>query len=602
MIRNFIEKTKQIIKAVQATEREAKEEQEKKNRKTYCPELSPEHDCIRPIWADPPVISENETGVAIPPHVGEEANLQKEEESDAGAETKKDLTCSLFTVKRSLDKRSELPIYILKERTDIHLMLPECETLRCTALEVEKDGKVAVKKEEVEYELNLDNDTIRLYDKADEILDFYYKHPRTVFLYDDDENCGKISFHCIAVLGESSQPIFADISDMKERIDSIIEYAKLLPEQQSFVNKRREDAKKMNHEDPKKEIYRPLVRREQLQMLYKICKGAYPLDVQKKIEALLGDLNDQRRGSAHTLAKLSFYLGIDCSPVEQKKLCYAEIMHVLDKHINGCGELKELLAECVIELQHSRSSYFSILLYGAPGMGKTSVIDAFCELLNAESYCINCGIANPLQLSGSPDYYENGQASEFAEFLRNMGVAKYYVLALDEVDKAITNHREGSINASLIKILGPQRAYHDNYLEDDIALRHCVVICTANDKSKIPDYIIDRFEGRCFNMGEYNYNEKAEIGKKFILPKELGEHLIPDADLSITDGAMTLMAKDYCEDKGAREIRGCVQAVIRKVLVEWDRGLIPKPFTVDEEYVRTHLKSKKKHQNPMGFA
>ena len=592
MIRKLFEKAKHIRNTISLTNEKEIEKEEEKEK---------EEDPAWPVSIDPPCFKEYETGVAVPKHLRDELIFPFDEDPKENKEVKKDLVCSLFTVKHVSEKRSDLPIYTLKEREDPRLMLPECETMHGAIRQIEEAGKVAVKKEEVEYELKLGKDTIRLYDKDDTLLHFYYKHQGVVYLYDDGEENGKISFDCIAVLGESSQQLFADISNMKERIDSIVEYAKLLPAQRSFVNKRREDAKRFSHNDSHTDVYRPLLRKEQLQMLYKVCKDAYPLDVQKKIEELLGDLNEQRRGSAHTLAKLSFYLGIDSSPVEQKKISYTEIMHVLDKHINGCEELKELLAECVIELQHSRSPYFSILLYGAPGMGKTSVIDAFCELLNASSYFINCGIANPLQLSGSPDYYENGQASEFAEFLRNMGTARYYVLGLDEIDKAIMDHREGSVNSALIKILGPQRSYHDNYLEDDIPLKHCVVICTANDISRIPDYIIDRFEGRYFYMGEYSYSEKAEIGKKFILPKELGEHLISPDELSIADEAMELMAKDYCDDKGAREIRGCVQAVIRKVLVEWERGIIPKPFIVDEEYVKSHLKSKKKQQNPMGF-
>ena len=76
--------------------------------------------------------------------------------------------------------------------------------------------------------------------------------------------------------------------------------------------------------------------------------------------------------------------------------------------------------------------------------------------------------------------------------------------------------------------------------------------------------------------------------------------MIQPSDLTVTDGAMQLMAEEYCNDHGAREIRGNIQHVIRKVITEWERGLAGKPLVVDEAYVRSHLKAKKR-KAAMGF-
>ena len=492
-------------------------------------------------------------------------------------------------------KLREMPVYMLENRERSNKDVTACEVVHGSVRDFLSAKKMPVQKGKYACEIVLDEDTVRLFtEDKDHCFYVYYEHKETIYRYADSENV--FSFPCKAIVGESVHWIFSGISDLKERAGSIRTYGKLTPMQQAYV--RRRAAMKSHTEDRPREIHKPFMNKKQLKMLYAVCKESFSPEKQQKIEQLLSEASDYNRQD-DALRQLSYFLGIDTCPVKRDKRSYDEIIAIMDRHIYGRDDLKAMIAECIIEAQYMSAQYFSILLIGSPGVGKTNFSEALCEVFESDMIFIDCGIIQPLDLFGVVKSYKDAQPSKVAQEFWSLGHTNAVVI-LDEIDKMITEDRDGNGFSALLKPLGPQRKYHDDYLNDDIDVSNCKFVCTANDYNCIPDYIIDRFEGRVVFVSDYSYEEKAEIGKKFVLPRELREHHIDPADLTITDEAMLLMAREYCSDKGAREITGNIRTIFRKVITEWERGLLSKPTVVDETYVRSHLL--KKPQATFGFS
>ena len=503
-------------------------------------------------------------------------------------------TAAGFKVIKCSYSLGDLPYHKSQQREHIS-DVTKCEVVHDSIRAFLDAGKLTVQQEKYPFEIILSDDTARLFtEDRDHCFYVYYEHPERIYLYTDSAEA--LMFKCQAIVGEEIHWLFSGISDLSERAKTIRTYTKLTPEQQAYV--RRKAVMRAQSEISTKESHKPFLEKKQLKMIYSICRDTYSPEKRQKIEGLLEEASDYSRQS-DALTQLSYLLGIDTCPVKQNKRTYDEIIAIMDKHIYGRQELKEMIAECIIDAQYTSAQYFSILLIGSPGVGKTNFCEALCEVFDCEQIFIDCGIIQPLDLFGLVRSYKDAQPSKVAKEFRALGHTNAVVI-LDEIDKIITEDRDGNGFSALLKPLGPQRQYHDDFLDDDIDVSNCKFVCTANDYNSIPDYIIDRFEGRVVFVSDYSYQEKAEIGKKFVLPRELREHHIDPSELTITDDALLLMAREYCSDKGAREITGNIRMIFRKVITEWERGLLSKPTVVDEAYVRSHLQ--KKQQATFGFS
>ena len=154
----------------------------------------------------------------------------------------------------------------------------------------------------------------------------------------------------------------------------------------------------------------------------------------------------------------------------------------------------------------------------------------------------------------------------------------------------------------LIKPLGPQRKYYDEYIIGDIDVSVTKFIATANDINKIPGYILSRFESNIFTILHCTVDEKAEIARNHIIPKKLSAFNLSSDDVAFSDEALYAIAKGYCSDAGPRELSGHITNLIRKVITEWSREIAEKSLCIDEIYLHEHLVSyKPKPSRRIGF-
>ena len=399
----------------------------------------------------------------------------------------------------------------------------------------------------------------------------------------------RVPLFCLCVISDVYLGLFEDVTYEKEKVDAIRVFSRLSEMQRDFVASM---YNRPRYDDAACEVvadsFTPIRDEKALKMLYKLCKNTYKPSVRARVDDLFDQLT-RAHGTdrADILNQIAFTIGINTAPLGQTNRTYDEIIAILDKHIYGMRALKESIAEFIISMQFSGDPYCSILLVGPPGVGKTSISDAIVECLGVPLIHIDCSGVNTITMSGLIKSYGSAKAGKVMDAFLEMGRTDV-VLLLDEIDK-MEKGKEGDPYGALIKPLGPQRKYYDEYVAADTDVSATKFIATANDISKIPGYILNRFEGNVFVIDPYSVEEKAEIARNHILPKKLAAFNLSADDIVFDDAALLAIARDYCSDAGAREISGHLTTLIRKIITQWSRGITPRPLCVDEAYVHAHI-------------
>ena len=262
-------------------------------------------------------------------------------------------------------------------------------------------------------------------------------------------------------------------------------------------------------------------------------------------------------------------------------------------------ELVESIAEYILAYQYGGKGDFAILLVGNPGVGKTCVCEAIAKIFDCPLAFIDCSGTNYLALNGTTKNYTAAEPGKMAKGFYTYGTTDL-VMQLDEVDKLVSD-RDGEAANALIKPLGPQKTVEDKFLDFDIDVCATKFVATANQIDKIPHYLLDRFGNNIFFIEDYNANQKAEIGKRYLAPKLMQEYRVKEEDLAFSDEALQLVAKEFCDDHGARKMESYIRELIRKAIKLWSIGESTKPLTIDEEFVKNHLKNTKNTSNKVGF-
>ncbi len=343
----------------------------------------------------------------------------------------------------------------------------------------------------------------------------------------------------------------------------------------------------------KEESFLPISDVRMLRMMYNACRDTYSPQVRARADILFEKIDHDRFGSGqkeHILKQIAYTIGIDTTPKPHQHRTYEEVIAILDKHIYGMEKLKKAFAEFILSMQYSGASYCAILLVGPPGVGKTSICNAMVECLDVPLLHVDCSGADPISMTGLVSSYNGAKASKVVDAFYDVGRTDALVL-LDEIDK-MTPTKQGDPYSALIKPLGPQRVYYDEYVNGDIDVSATKFVATANYIDQIPGYILNRFGGNVFVIDPYTAEEKAQIARNYVLPKQLAHYRVLAEDLVFEEEAFLTIAREYCFDEGAREITGHIVNLIRKVITEWERGIAPKPLHIDSAYVRAHLEKK----------
>ena len=250
----------------------------------------------------------------------------------------------------------------------------------------------------------------------------------------------------------------------------------------------------------------------------------------------------------------------------------------LDKDHYGLEKVKDRILEhlAVLKLRGDLKSPI-ICLYGPPGVGKTSLGKSIAEALKRKYVRISLGgLHDEAEIRGHRRTYIGAMPGRLIQGLLKAGSSNP-VFVLDEIDK-IGNDFKGDPASALLEVLDPEQnnAFHDNYLDIDYDLSNILFIATANNLNTISQPLLDRME--LIDITGYILEEKVEIGRRHLVPKQLENHGLVKGDVDIPKKTMEVIVDSYTRESGVRELDKKIAKIMRK---------IARKKALEEEYPHT---------------
>ena len=250
----------------------------------------------------------------------------------------------------------------------------------------------------------------------------------------------------------------------------------------------------------------------------------------------------------------------------------------LDKDHYGLEKVKDRILEhlAVLKLRGDLKSPI-ICLYGPPGVGKTSLGKSIAEALKRKYVRISLGgLHDEAEIRGHRRTYIGAMPGRIIQGLLKAGSSNP-VFVLDEIDK-IGNDFKGDPASALLEVLDPEQnnAFHDNYLDIDYDLSNILFIATANNLNTISQPLLDRME--LIDITGYILEEKVEIGRRHLVPKQLENHGLVKGDVDIPKKTMEVIVDSYTRESGVRELDKKIAKLMRK---------IARKKALEEEYPHT---------------
>ena len=255
---------------------------------------------------------------------------------------------------------------------------------------------------------------------------------------------------------------------------------------------------------------------------------------------------------------------------------------VLEKDHYGLEKVKERILETIAVRQMNPEGKGQILcLVGPPGVGKTSIAISVAKALNRKLARLSLGgVRDEADIRGHRKTYIGAMPGRIVEAISRSG-SMNPLLLLDEIDKLGSDYR-GDPAAALLEVLDSEQnhAFRDHFLEIPLDLTKVMFITTANTTDTIPRPLLDRME--VIRLSSYTDEEKLQIAKRHLLPKQLAEHGLKKSAVRISDDVLRAIIRDYTRESGVRLLERRLAAVCRKADVALLKGDV-KRLTVTEK-------------------
>lgn len=250
------------------------------------------------------------------------------------------------------------------------------------------------------------------------------------------------------------------------------------------------------------------------------------------------------------------------------KLDLKRARKILDEDHYGLEKVKKRIIEYLAVLKLKKDMKAPILcLVGPPGVGKTSLGKSIARAINRQFVRFSLGgLHDEAEIRGHRRTYIGALPGRIIQNMKKAGTANP-VMMLDEIDKVGTDYR-GDPTSALLEVLDPEQnnTFYDNYLELEYDLSKVLFIATANSLDTIPGPLRDRME--IIQLSGYTLQEKLQIAKKYLVPRQLEENGLTKEQFKITDKAIEAIIDGYTRESGVRNLTREIGAVVRGAAIK----------------------------------
>lgn len=249
-------------------------------------------------------------------------------------------------------------------------------------------------------------------------------------------------------------------------------------------------------------------------------------------------------------------------------LSLAEARKVLNEDHFGLEKVKERILEYLAVYKLTGNLKSPVLCFvGPPGVGKTSIVRSIARAAGKKFVSMSLGgIRDEAEIRGHRRTYVAALPGRIIEGLRNAGVNNP-VFLLDEIDK-MTADMHGDPASALLEVLDPNQNYgfKDNYLDMPFDLSKVMFVTTANSLDPIQPALLDRLE--VIELSGYTYEEKLQIAKRYLRPKEIEANGLKDIKIEMSDAVTMNVISNYTRESGVRNLEREIATVMRKIALK----------------------------------